>query len=104
VHGFNLIQLLQRGSIETRRYLADIMHKVFLLYKEGKIKPVVDSVFTFDEVNIRLTRLISIEFSRFSKINNALGKLIDRQNIGKVVIEPFLSGKTEQVKKVNNLI
>ncbi|CAF1358531.1 unnamed protein product [Adineta steineri] len=81
IHGFNLLQLLSRGSNETRRYLADIMHKVFILYKEGKIKPVVDSVFTFEEVN------------------NALGKLIDRKNIGKVVIEPFLNVKSEKVKK-----
>ncbi|UJR21240.1 hypothetical protein I4U23_024335 [Adineta vaga] len=82
VHGFNLLQLLLRGSNETRPYLADIMHKIFLLYKENKIKPVVDSVFTFEDVN------------------NALGKLIDRQNIGKVVIEPFLYKKTEIVKKL----
>ncbi|CAF2831197.1 unnamed protein product [Rotaria sp. Silwood2] len=81
VHGFNLIQLLLRGSNDTRRYLADIMHKIFILYKEGKIKPVVDSVFTFDEVN------------------NALGKLIDRRNIGKVVIEPFLQAKPAKAKK-----
>ncbi|CAF3417894.1 unnamed protein product [Rotaria sp. Silwood1] len=81
VHGFNLIQLLLRGSNDTRSYLADTMHKIFLLYKEGKIKPVVDSVFTFEEVN------------------NALGKLIDRKNIGKVVIEPFLQSKPEKVKK-----
>ncbi|CAF0818301.1 unnamed protein product [Rotaria sp. Silwood1] len=84
IHGFNLIQLLQRGSNETRRYLSDIMHKVFLLYKEGKIKPVVDSVFTFED------------------INNALGKLIDRKNIGKVVIEPFVNSKAEKVKKVKS--
>ena len=58
------------------------MHKVFVLFKEGKIKPVVDSVFTFEDVN------------------NALGKLIDRKNIGKVVIEPFLNTKAEKVKKV----
>ncbi len=50
IHGFNLIQLLHRGSNETRRYLGDIMHKIFVLYKEGKIKPVVDSVFTFEDV------------------------------------------------------
>ncbi|CAF1304541.1 unnamed protein product [Adineta ricciae] len=81
IHGFNLVQLLSRGSNETRRYLGDIMHKVFILYKEGKIKPVVDSVFTFDEVN------------------SAIGKLVERKNIGKVVIEPFLNSKTEKVKK-----
>lgn len=50
IHGLNLLQLLLRGTPETRRYLSDIMHKVFVLYKEGKIKPVVDSVFTFDDV------------------------------------------------------
>lgn len=50
IHGFNLIQLIQRGSNQTRRHLADIMHKIFTLYREGKIKPVIDSVFTFEEV------------------------------------------------------
>jgi NADPH:quinone reductase-like Zn-dependent oxidoreductase len=50
IHGFNLVQLLLRGSNDTRRYLGDIMHKIFILYKEGKIKPVVDSVFTFEDV------------------------------------------------------
>lgn len=50
VQGFNLIQLLLHGSNETRRYLGDTMSKIFGLYKEGKIKPVVDSVFTFEEV------------------------------------------------------
>ncbi len=101
IHGFNLIQLLQHGSNETRRYLSDIMHKVFILYKEGKIKPVVDSVFTFEDVYF-----ISIDFIFLSiiifiiQINNALGKLIDRKNIGKVVIEPFLNTKAEKVKKV----
>ncbi|CAF1148708.1 unnamed protein product [Rotaria sordida] len=82
IHGFNLIQLLLRGSNDTRRYLADIMHKIFILYKEGKIKPVIDSVFTFEE------------------INNALGKLIERKNIGKVVIEPFVQAKIEKAKKL----
>jgi hypothetical protein len=33
-------------------------------------------------------------------VNNALGKLVDRKNIGKVVIEPFLNTKAEKVKKV----
>ncbi len=79
-----MVQLLQHGSNETRRYLSDIMHKVFVLYKEGKIKPVVDSVFTFEDVN------------------NALGKLVERKNIGKVVIEPFINSKSEKVKVVKN--
>ncbi|CAF1583310.1 unnamed protein product [Rotaria magnacalcarata] len=81
VHGFNLIQLLLRGSNDTRRYLGDMMHKLFILYREGKIKPIVDSVFTFEDVN------------------NALGRLIDRKNIGTVVIEPFLLSKLDKEKK-----
>ncbi len=36
-------------------------------------------------------------------MNNALGKLIDRKNIGKVVIEPFLNTKPEKVKKVKEI-
>ncbi len=82
------------------------MHKVFILYKEGKIKPVIDSIFTFEDVQficfvflIYVHRIILI-----IQINNALGKLIDRKNIGKVVIEPFLNTKAEKVKKVKKKI
>ena len=34
----------------------------------------------------------------FLQVNNAIGKLVDRQNIGKVVIEPFLLKKSEKKK------
>jgi hypothetical protein len=33
-------------------------------------------------------------------VNDAIGKVIDRKNIGKVVIEPFANTKPEKVKKV----
>lgn len=99
IHGFNLIQLLSRGSNETRRYLGDIMHKVFVLYKEGKIKPVVDSVFTFEEVCHGKDDFVRYIIA-IIQVNNAMGKLVERKNIGKVVIEPFPNSKTEKVKKV----
>ncbi len=38
------------------------MHKVFTLYKEGKIKPVIDSVFTFDDVFKRKKKCFDLEF------------------------------------------
>ncbi|CAF1387748.1 unnamed protein product, partial [Didymodactylos carnosus] len=84
VHGFNLFQLLHRngGSADTRRYIGDILQKVFSLFKAGKIKPVVDSVYTFEQVN------------------DAISQLTERKNIGKVIIEPFSNSKPEKVKKL----
>ncbi len=75
------------------------MHKIFILYKEGKIKPVVDSVFTFEDVEQKKNTIFFLQNFIF-QVNNALGKLIDRENIGNVVIEPFLNTKPEKVKKV----
>ncbi|CAF0917610.1 unnamed protein product, partial [Didymodactylos carnosus] len=83
VHGFNLFQLLHRngGTIDTRRYIGDILQKLFNLYEAGKIKPVVDSVYTFEQVN------------------NAISQLTERKNIGKVILEPFSNIKPDKVKK-----
>lgn len=49
--GFNLRHLLyqQDGS----EYVKDIVNRVFDLFKDGKIKPVIDSVWAFEDVSIR---------------------------------------------------
>lgn len=49
VSGFNLRHLLhqQNGSA----YIAGIVEKVFALFKDGKIKPIVDSTWALEDVS-----------------------------------------------------
>lgn len=66
--GFNLRHLLyqQNGS----DYCRLVVDNVFKLYSEGKIKPVVDSVWAFEDVT------------------DAMQKMHDRKNIGKIILDP----------------
>ncbi|XP_063225913.1 synaptic vesicle membrane protein VAT-1 homolog-like isoform X2 [Bacillus rossius redtenbacheri] len=71
--GFNLRHLLyqQNGA----PYVKGIMESVFALWKEGKIKPVVDSTWALEDVP------------------EAMQKMHDRKNIGKIVLDPSLEPK-----------
>ncbi|CAH0392518.1 unnamed protein product [Bemisia tabaci] len=73
VSGFNLRHLLhqQNGSA----YIAGIVEKVFALFKDGKIKPIVDSTWALEDVP------------------EAMQKLHDRKNVGKVILDPSLEPK-----------
>jgi hypothetical protein len=66
--GFNLRHLMyqQNGS----DYCRLVVDNVFKLYSEGKIKPVVDSVWAFEDVT------------------DAMQKMHDRKNIGKIILDP----------------
>nr|CAD7568692.1 unnamed protein product [Timema californicum] len=70
--GFNLRHLLyqQNGA----PYVKGIMDSVFALWKDGKIKPVVDSTWALEDVK-------------------AMQKMHDRKNIGKIVLDPSLEPK-----------
>ncbi|XP_077983430.1 synaptic vesicle membrane protein VAT-1 homolog-like [Glandiceps talaboti] len=69
IAGFMLQNLIfNQGRLDI---LQDTMTEVLKLYKEGKIKPQIDSVYAFEE------------------IGEAMLKLHDRQNIGKVLISPL---------------
>lgn len=81
--GFNLHSFLFTQMFNSRRYVSEILAKLFGLYIEGHIKPVIDSVYSFDDVHLALLRLQ------------------DRQNIGKVIIEPYLD---EPVAQEHNTI
>lgn len=70
--GFNLHNFLFNQSFNSRRYILDIYSKLYGLYSDGIIKPVIDSVYSFDDIHL------------------ALGRLLERQNIGKVLLEPYL--------------
>lgn len=71
--GFNLRQLLyqQEGS----QYVRNTVNKVFDLWTAGKIKPTLDSTWAYED------------------IAEAMQKLHDRKNIGKVILDPAQTPK-----------
>lgn len=73
VSGFQLRHLaFQQGQ---HQYVRGIMNKLFQLYSQGKIQPVVDSTWAFEDVA------------------EAMQKMHDRKNIGKIIIDPSLEPK-----------
>ena len=48
--GFNLHNFLFNKIFNSRRYIQDIFAKLFELYRDGSIKPVIDSIYSFDDV------------------------------------------------------
>ena len=79
--GFNLHNFLFSNQMNnSRRFILEIFAKLFKLHREGSIRPVIDSIHSFDNVS------------------DALGRLHGRQNIGKVLIEPYY--EEEDAEKV----
>ncbi|CAF0710877.1 unnamed protein product [Brachionus calyciflorus] len=70
--GFNLHNFLFNQMFSSRRYIQDIFSKLFNLYRDGHIRPVIDSIHSFDDISL------------------ALARLQERKNIGKVIIEPYI--------------
>lgn len=68
VGGFHLRQLLFRQN--QHAYIRSIVNKLFGLYADGKIAPVIDTVWAFEDV---------VE---------GMHRIQDRQNIGKVILDP----------------
>ncbi|XP_069675674.1 synaptic vesicle membrane protein VAT-1 homolog-like [Periplaneta americana] len=71
--GLNLRHLLFQQS--GAPYAKGVMESVFSLWKEGKIKPVVDSTWALEDVP------------------EAMQKMHDRKNIGKIVLDPEMEPK-----------
>ncbi|XP_061503985.1 synaptic vesicle membrane protein VAT-1 homolog-like [Anopheles gambiae] len=71
--GFNLRHLLyqQDGS----EYVRSTVDKIFGLWKDGKVRPVVDSAWALEDVA------------------EAMQKMHDRKNIGKLVLDPSMEPK-----------
>lgn len=71
--GFNLRHLLyqQDGS----EYVRKTVNKIFDLWKSGKIQPVIDSTWAIEDVG------------------EAMQKLHDRKNVGKLVLDPAQTPK-----------
>lgn len=71
--GFNLRHLLYQQNESD--YVKAVAEKVFALHKDGKIKPIVDSAYALEDVA------------------EAMQKLHDHKNVGKVVLDPALEPK-----------
>ncbi|KAL4235182.1 Type I Polyketide synthase [Mactra antiquata] len=68
ISGFQLRNLaFQQGQDQ---YIRTVMNKIFQLYSQGKIHPVIDSVWAFEDVP------------------DAMQKMHDRKNIGKLILDP----------------
>ncbi|KAL8574525.1 hypothetical protein ACOMHN_005902 [Nucella lapillus] len=68
VGGFQLRRLLFRQG--QHAYVHNVVHKLTDLHKQGKIKPVIDSVWAFEDVG------------------EGMQRLHDRKNIGKILLDP----------------
>ncbi|XP_076470899.1 synaptic vesicle membrane protein VAT-1 homolog-like [Babylonia areolata] len=68
VGGFHLRHLLFRHG--QHAYIHDVVSRLLELYTQGKITPVIDSVWAFEDVG------------------QGMQKLQDRQNVGKVLLDP----------------
>lgn len=75
--GFNLRRLMyqQNGS----EYVHKVVDKVFQLFQEGKIKPLLDSTWALEDVA------------------EAMQKMHDRKNVGKLILDPSLEPKPKPV-------
>lgn len=71
--GFQLRQLLFREN--QHEYVRQLMDKLFKLYTDGTIKPVIDQVASFED------------------IAEAMQRLHDRKNIGKIILDPTIQPK-----------
>ncbi|XP_060521504.1 synaptic vesicle membrane protein VAT-1 homolog-like isoform X2 [Cylas formicarius] len=71
--GFNLRHLMyqQNGAA----YVKDTVNKVFQLFQEGKIKPLLDSTWALEDVA------------------EGMQKMHDRKNIGKIILDPSMEPK-----------
>ncbi|XP_050421793.1 synaptic vesicle membrane protein VAT-1 homolog-like [Adelges cooleyi] len=80
--GFNLRRLLFHQN--QAGYVANIFNKVIGLWKDGKVKPVIDSTWAFEDVG------------------EAMQKMHDRKNIGKIVLDPSLEPKPKPATPVKS--
>lgn len=71
--GFNLRHLLYQQ--DGAEYVKQIVGKVFDLWKDGKIKPIIDSTWALEDVT------------------EAMQKMHDRKNIGKIILDPSMEPK-----------
>jgi len=81
ISGFNLRHLLYQQN--KHDYVRGVVEKVYKLFQEGKIKPVVDSIWALED------------------IPEAMQKMHDRKNVGKIILDPAQEPKPRPPEEVN---
>ncbi|KAG8173359.1 hypothetical protein JTE90_000416 [Oedothorax gibbosus] len=77
VSGFHLRHLLYKQ--DGHEYVRNAVEKIFKLWLDGQIKPIVDSTYAFED------------------IPEAMQHLHERKNIGKITIDPAMEPKPKPV-------
>lgn len=77
VSGFHLRHLLYKQN--GHDYVKSVVEKVFKLYLDGQIKPIIDSTYAFED------------------IPEGMQKLHERNNVGKITIDPAMEPKPKPV-------
>ncbi|XP_015920845.1 synaptic vesicle membrane protein VAT-1 homolog-like [Parasteatoda tepidariorum] len=77
VSGFHLRHLLYKQN--GHDYVKGVVERIFKLYLDGQIKPVIDSTYAFED------------------IPEGMQKLHERNNIGKITIDPSMEPKPKPV-------
>jgi NADPH:quinone reductase-like Zn-dependent oxidoreductase len=77
VSGFHLRHLLYKQN--GHDYVKEVVEKVFKLWQDGQIKPLIDSTFALED------------------IPEAMQKLHERKNIGKITLDPSMEPKPKPV-------
>lgn len=80
--GLNLRQLLLKQG--RHEYVRNIILQLFQWYNDGKIRPIIDSVWAFEDVA------------------EAMQKMHDRKNVGKIILDPTLEPKPKESKEVSS--
>ncbi|BFZ19646.1 hypothetical protein BsWGS_22684 [Bradybaena similaris] len=79
IGGFQLRRLLFRQGYYE--YVSKVVSKVLDLFSQGKIKPTIDSVWAFEDVG------------------EAMQKLCDRKNVGKIILDPAAEPRPKSPEK-----
>ena len=78
ISGFNLRRLLFHQ--DQHEYIRSLVNKIFDLWRKKEIQPIIDSCWAFED------------------IPDAMQKMHDRRNVGKITIDPSMEPKPKPVE------
>ena len=77
ISGFNLRKLLFQQ--DGHAYVRSLVHKIYELWRNKQIQPIIDSCWAFEDVA------------------EAMQKMHDRRNVGKITIDPAMEPKPKEL-------
>lgn len=99
IAGFHLRHLMSAQGCHD--YIKTVVKKVFEMWQSGKIRPVIDSTWALEDVCISLFNLFSVPlqinlryiFLLPLQVTEAMQKMHDRKNVGKITLDPAMEPK-----------